>query len=52
MTGDLVIRSCVALSAVNLVEEGVPAVEVSSLVGEIDLARSEYQLIDWLSTNT
>lgn len=42
MTGDLIISSSVVLSAVDLMEVGVPPLECS-LVGEIDLARSKVQ---------
>lgn len=51
MTGDLVTSSCLALSAVDLTEVGVPPLECS-LVGEMDLARSKVQSVNPLTEST
>ncbi len=42
--GDIVTSSCLGLSIVDLTEVGVPPLEERSLVGEMDLARSEVEL--------
>lgn len=50
--GDIVTSSCLGLSIVDLTEAGVPPLEERSLVGEMDLARSEVQSAKSLTVST
>lgn len=50
--GDFAISPFMALSAVDLIEVGVPALEDGSLVGEMDLARSNAWSTKCPSANT
>lgn len=52
VTGDLVNSSGMVLSATDLIEVGVPAFDDGSLVGEMDLARSERWSDRYPSVNT
>lgn len=40
MSGDAIESSCIVLSVGDRIEDGVPTLELWSLVGEMDLARS------------